>query len=270
MKKLIIAILSVLLLAAFMPAIYGVNKQIRPDTTWKPYIVILRNEYGQQTSKWVKGYYNPNLHGDTVATGKVAKFDFTNDNIKSITGWNKCYLPLAGDSAGYTPPTDANTGFKMNVWGNGNWSANWGANSKPSADTGQGYTSSFPQSVDSAFWYNFQLIGVGFTFYPTMFLSGLNPNYLYKFEWISSTSGNPSDSLIYSAMWFQNVDSSLTLSAYNVALGAKNNTNITKTVEYIKPMPGGTINMELGHLAFSGATGYGVINGLIVTEYKIE
>lgn len=59
MKNLIIAILSVLLLVAFIPARRGTTSIVHPDTTWKPYIVVLRNEYGQETSKWIKGYYNP-------------------------------------------------------------------------------------------------------------------------------------------------------------------------------------------------------------------
>lgn len=58
MKKLLIAILSVLLLAAFVPARCSVLPQVHPDTTWKPLGVLLGNEYNQDWST-SQNHYSP-------------------------------------------------------------------------------------------------------------------------------------------------------------------------------------------------------------------
>lgn len=88
MKKLTTIILSLAFLTAFMPLRHVSGKlTYAPDTTWKPYIVVLRNECCQQSA---------NLGGITVipTSGKI-------DNQTNITLYALQWVRLIWDGTNW-------------------------------------------------------------------------------------------------------------------------------------------------------------------------
>lgn len=290
MKKIhiILLVLLVIILSSFMERIVNrdVSFKIAPDTLWKPYqiinqvngswtahwikgigsysgtypaMVVLKDQYGDKTVKWLKEVF------DAVPTGNVAKFNFT-DNSYAVSGWNDC---VYADSASFTPVADGSTGFTIGIYSPSAWGGTHGANNGYIPNDGGGYA--YPDTVVNTLWYNFEVVGAGQAFIPNLFISGLDTTKLYKVQYLSSTWGNGGSDTVanYSAVIFQNPLSASDTSSTGYSSGnAFHNTHITITTPYIKAV-GGKINMQMGTYA-NAYSGYGTIDGLIITEYKIQ
>lgn len=205
--------------------------------------------------------------GDTVATGKVARFNFTNE-AQNVSGWNDC---VYADSGLFVPVVDAGTGFTMNVTDKSHWGQYYGANNRGTIpDDGGGFA--FPSDVINSYWYDYILIGPAQTaFYPNLFITGLNTTYLYKIQFLSSWYGtSPTDTIQYTAAIFQDGPTDTLFYSYfkndSIRVNDYRNTSKTITTTFISPQ-NDRLNIQFGFPANPYAS-WGVINGLIITEYK--
>lgn len=243
-----------------------VNHKIEIDTLWRPYwiinngnIVILKNQYGQLTPKWIK---------HIAAPSQSVIFNF-NQTAQSIAGT----VDVSGipTGTGSTLTTDPVTGWSIkDTTGSGrsSWRQFGGANNySTGATVNDGGGFALGQGVSTDLWVSLAWGRTGtpatVSLDPWLVVNNLKPSSSYTLSFLmslKSTSGAPTNDTM-----FLGYNSAAII---DTILPATINDNTSKlTVRSVQSSSGGSITIYTNATA-GGNTSYNLINGLKIEEVQ--